>query len=1410
MKRVERKRARAGRRKLAAQIEACEPRRLLSVVINELVAGNTIGIVDSDGTRQDWIELRNTASSAVDLSGWYLTDDLSDRTKWQFPSTTLPADGYLVVFASDKNRSVAGQELHTNFKLTSAGETVALVMPDGTTIADSFAPFPAVKDDRSFGIAKSDAATVTETLVGATSPLKVISPTSRSAATDDFWRNVGFNDAAWISGVRSVGFDRDGTVSLNGFIGTTLSEAQMPSTSSPRYTAYVRYAFDLAAAAQLTSLTMQVRYDDGFIGYLNGKEFFRTGFQDDDARPSPQWDARANQNRADVDTIVPLTVDMTAYLPLLVDGPNVLAFHAVNSASTTSSSINVRDFLLEPVVTATRASGPASAQFMDRPTPGAENGVGTLGFVGDTHFSVDRGFYDAPFQLAITSNTPGAQIYYTLNGSAPAAGVGSLCSGPITVTTTTTLRAIATKPGHVPSNVDTVTYVFLDDVIQQSDAYVTQPFTFWGHDKEDADLLNNEPDWAVDPDVVNDPVYAASIKNDLKAIPSMSLVMDWNDLFNGNVTPGTNNTQGIYILGKGFERYSHVEYFNATGTDQWHTDAAVEMQGHSSTTRWNSDKMSFELKFKFPYGSTKLEHPIFAGTPDGANAATRFDSLILDAMYNYTWIHANHRQAAVARFVTDQVVADLQNLAGGRAPHGKFVHLYLNGLYWGLYLLHEKPGDGFADAYYGGNKDDYDVIRHNPTPDFTPADGGVTAIDNYTAFINATRQNMASASNYAAVEALLDVDDFIDYMIVHYYAGNNDWAHNNWYASRNRVVPGSKWHFHEWDQEHAFPTDDNAHLGDTIGEDYDSTGKDDPFAPTEIHINLMANPEYKLKFADRAQRLLFNGGLLTPASAAAVFQTRVNEIDRAIVGESARWGDNRVPITITGSQPYARNTPYTRADWVATMNGVLADFFPVRTQITLSQFISRGWMPSLAAPLMNQYGGSVSAGFQLTLTKPVGSPAAAKIYYTLDGSDPRLPGGTIAPAAVEYTSAVTLSTTTRVRARIIDGSSASAEIDATFLSDQPFPVRIVELHYHPANHPNVVDDEDLEFFELLNTGNQAVSLDGVRIVDFANPGYSFPAGLTLAPGERIVVARDPAVFQTVYGNNINLAPAGYDPANLSNGGERVRLLGPAGETIQDFTYDDVAPWPTSPDGGGPSLEIIDPLGDPADAANWRASSVNGGTPGTGAADTTSPTVLEASFDVDQNRFVIQFSEDVLTSLQASDLAIEPLSGGASITPVSVTFDPADYMARFALSAPLHDGNYRIRIAAGTITDAAGNALAAFDQTDPDFYALAGDANRDRHVNLDDFTILAANFGQTGRLFSHGNFNYSQDGAVNLDDFTILASQFGTNLPAASDVPRRGASPLRQSPFSAEKLTGNRLDETWSDDLLGDSDAPIYA
>ena len=93
--------------------------------------------------------------------------------------------------------------------------------------------------------------------------------------------------------------------------------------------------------------------------------------------------------------------------------------------------------------------------------------------------------------------------------------------------------------------------------------------------------------------------------------------MDWADLFGNTTLPGSATQQGIYLQGKSDERPTSLEYFTADGASQFQIDAAIEMQGHSSTTRWNSDKMSFQVKFKSPYGPTSSTPILFSGTADG-------------------------------------------------------------------------------------------------------------------------------------------------------------------------------------------------------------------------------------------------------------------------------------------------------------------------------------------------------------------------------------------------------------------------------------------------------------------------------------------------------------------------------------------------------------------------------------------------------------------------------------------------------------------------------------------------------------------------------------------------------------------------------------------------------------------------
>ena len=276
---------------------------------------------------------------------------------------------------------------------------------------------------------------------------------------------------------------------------------------SQRSSAYARVPFSIGEADAVDTLTLHMHYDDGFVAYLNGTEVARRN-----APPSVVFDSTASIDRPDNQALAPEAIDLSSHAHLLVDGHNVLAIHGLND------SVDSPRFLFAPRLMA-QVLFESQEQYFTTPTPAAANVPGALGIVGDTSFSVDRGFYDAPFQVAITSDTPGAVIRYTIDGSAPTAASGQVYSAPIDVTTTTTLRAAAYRPGFLPSNVDTQTYIFLADVIRQDGAGLP---TNWGH---------AGPDYAMDQEIVNDPRYSGTIIDDLKSIPTLSLVLDLNDWF---------------------------------------------------------------------------------------------------------------------------------------------------------------------------------------------------------------------------------------------------------------------------------------------------------------------------------------------------------------------------------------------------------------------------------------------------------------------------------------------------------------------------------------------------------------------------------------------------------------------------------------------------------------------------------------------------------------------------------------------------------------------------------------------------------------------------------------------------------------------------------------------------------------
>jgi Lamin Tail Domain/CotH kinase protein len=168
-------------------------------------------------------------------------------------------------------------------------------------------------------------------------------------------------------------------------------------------------------------------------------------------------------------------------------------------------------------------------------------------------------------------------------------------------------------------------------------------------------------------------------------------------------------------------------------------------------------------------------------------------------------------------------------------------------------------------------------------------------------------------------------------------------------------------------------------------------------------------------------------------------------------------------------------------------------------------------------------------------------------------------------------------------------------VDPTQVSPYVLGLRLTELMYHPAG-------SDVEFIELQNRGPVPLDLSGVAFDNtqpFTHPG--FPPGTMLAPGEYIVLTPVGAVLP----GSPRIGPS-WTAGSLNNGGEKITLRDPDGNPLHDFTYSDKAPWPVTPDGQGPSLEVIDPDGDYTDPANWRASVFSGGSPG------RAPTLLDVS------------------------------------------------------------------------------------------------------------------------------------------------------------------------------------------------------
>ena len=1147
--------------RLSLALLACHHCVLSQVVFNELSATGTEAYLDSDNESSDWIELTNQGGTPRSLGGYYLTDDPSNLTKWVLPATDLDAGSFLVIFASGKDRSLAGSELHTNFSLARGGEFLALVAADGATIIDQFSPtFPEQTDGFSYG---------------------------RSATNE--------------------------------------------------------------------------------LG------------------------------------------------------------------------------------------------FFDPPTPGGSNSALAFdGLVEDTAFSHDRGFYDAAFDLEITSATADAEIRYTLDGSKPSPSHGTIYSGPITISGTTTLRAIATKADFRSSNVDTHTYLFLDQVLQQP----TNPPGFpsnWNSSIEGS----QQSEYEMDPEVIG-PLYSeAEVKAGLRSLPTVCLTTEVDDLF------GSDN--GIYInaqqRGDAWEREISMEFFDFPHGKDMQVDTGLRMNGNFSRSKIQP-KHNMRVVFREDYGPSRLEFELFE-----EGTVTRFNSLIIRGLSGDSWAHARYPHA---QYIRDQWFRDAYESMGYEGIHQREIQLYINGLYWGMYHIFERVEDDSMAERFGGEEEDWEVIKDGSNSSVLSIDGGTARWDALMDIIQSG--NLSDPDPYLALQEHLDLDAFIDYLLLNYYGGNDDWCAKNYRAAVQLNPPG-KYKFFPHDTERA-----GYNALRSAGLNKDSTTINNTYRPTHVHHELTANAEYRLRFADRAHHFLFNGGALTEGPAGKLWSDKADFIREALKAECARWGD------FTQDQRGASKIN-TLTEWQALVDREMTVWFPQRSEILVNQLRSDDIYPNLDAPIFNQHGGKVPGGFHLLFS----NSGADDIYYTTDGSDPRLVGGDINPLAGNATSGnttvsmitdnspgweylddgsdqgaseivsghpaydannwkhpdfsppvawetgtarlgysanenttvgygpdplnkypttyfrksfeltdaalissllieverddgvivylnghevlrdnvedgliefddhaqegvgsadettffpfnidasklvegtnvlaielhqrtltssdisidVRLSGTKvaegtaipiigqmEVKARSYDAATQtwSALTAANFTTGrppEPGDLTVSEVHYNPSAptaaeeaQPFITSSSDFEFIELINISSDALDLSGITFSQGLD--FIFPENYPLfGPGERVLIANNQAALEFRYAHLLPLSIAGEfgSTSGLANGGEQIIL-----NSVFDFTYDDLAPWPVAADGIGYSLILIDPSSNPdlSNPINWRSSIEIGGIPG---------------------------------------------------------------------------------------------------------------------------------------------------------------------------------------------------------------------
>ena len=1142
------------------------------VWILEFVASNDGSVVDEDGDDEDWIEIYNDAGSPVDISGWGLSDDPGVPQKWIFPpGTIIGSKDFMTIFASNKNRRVVGEQFHTNFKLSSAGEYLGLTQADGSTVEHDYSPtYPTQVEGASYGVGQGSGI---ETVIELDSPGQAGVPVDEADFNANYanWNNAPgtmFTGPTWRDVNMALGFDSGGYLAWISDTGDFRSELHGLQSSL-----FARIPFELADPNAVNEMTLRMRWDDGFIAYING---VRIAGDRDPA--SPGWNAVATDRRSDGqnDDWEVFSVDLNSLS--LVEGTNVLAIHGMNE------SIGNSDILIYPELDIAVTGGVNdSTGYMSEPSfEGVNNEI------SDTV---------APIVTDVTDS--------------PERPVGGAGSGPILVTAKVSEGTGALASVEMYSRImfgsEAMTVMNDDgtggDEVADDGIYSALLVTTsldagemirWRVEAKDNDnVTGTSPAF---PDPLDSDQYYGTVAHNAEHNSSQLPIVETFVQNQSSVDQRAGGRVSLFYLG---EFYDNVQ---------------MDLHGQSTAS---FPKKSYDLDFN--KGNRFLWREGERRVKD-VNLLTNYadKSKVLNTLayksLNLTGAQA-HYAFAVRVQRNGEFFSVVDMVEDGDERYLDRVGLDEEGTLYKMYDRMVSVGGGSKKTPKDGDKSDLQALINGVTNGST-TDKRRWAYDNI---------DLAASVNYLSAYTTIGITDagHKNYYMYRDTQGTGEWRPLPWdvdlsfgrrWTSTLRyfdpqllttfTIPTTVNPF--WSVMQTTPEFRDMMLRrvDSLRDELILSNADaavnDWIEDSIVEIRNQIGTDADL---DDAKWPLW-GTSARGANAMQIHSDRIiNDFLPArrtfLFGSSFRVNG----ASIASTEPATPNVDFHSVDFLPVTGNQDEEYIILKNNEVSADIDLSGWTLSGAVDYTFPVGTVILSGAGTSASGYQGLIHIARDSASFRARATGPKGGEFRYVQGGYSGQLS------ARGETIELRNDSGVLIDTFTytgtpTVNQLALRVTEVNYHPADPtgaesaalPGVIDS-DFEFVELKNTSGASIELGGSSFTEGVE--YSFVGPLSLPAGARIILAKNPAAFAIRYPAVSSLV-VGPFIGQLDNDGETLRLVDGVGENILVFTYNDR--WYPPSDGGGLSLVIRDdatPYDSLSDPAMWAASELVGGSPGTG-------------------------------------------------------------------------------------------------------------------------------------------------------------------------------------------------------------------